>query len=212
MIVFIHGLWLTGIESTWLRHRLAAELHCDTHAFHYPSVTATLSEVVDSLQEFIVGLHADTLHLIGHSLGGIVVLRLLETHNELPMGRVVLLGSPVAGSRVAQGLARWRLGAAIMGRTVEEELLHSRPRRWDGRRELGIIAGNQPLGLGRLVSELTEPNDGTIAVSETQLLGATEHIVLPVSHIGMLFSAEVAQQTAHFLQSGCFARSIGGSG
>jgi pimeloyl-ACP methyl ester carboxylesterase len=203
-VVFIHGLWLTGVESTLLRRRLAAELACTTHAFHYPSVTASMPDILARLDEFIAPLQADTLHFVGHSLGGIVVLRYLESHLGLPTGRAVLLGSPVGGSRAAQGLARWPIGATMLGRNIEAEVLNPQLRGWDGRRELGVIAGDLSLGLGRLMSDLGGPNDGTVSVAETELPGATDRIVLPISHSGMLLSAAVAHQVAHFLSNGRF--------
>ncbi len=203
-IIFIHGLWLTGVESTLLRRRLAAELNCDTHAFHYPSVTASMSDVLARLHEFVSALNAETLHFIGHSLGGIVVLRYLESHRDAPPGRAVLLGSPLAGSRAARGLARWPIGATMLGRNIEAEVLKPHARRWDGQRDLGIIAGDLSLGLGRLLGDLGGPNDGTVTVAETELPGATDRIVLPISHTGMLFSTEVAHQAAHFLMHARF--------
>lgn len=203
-IVFVHGLWLTGLESTLLRRRLAAELKCDTHAFHYPSVSASMGEVLARLQGFVTALAADTVHLVGHSLGGIVVLRFLEAHPDAPSGRAVLLGSPLAGSRAARGLARWPMGAQLLGRNIEAEVLKPHARQWDGRRDLGIIAGDLSLGFGRLLGDLGGPNDGTVAVSETLLPGATDHIVLPISHTGMLFSTAAAHQAAHFLAQGRF--------
>jgi pimeloyl-ACP methyl ester carboxylesterase len=205
-LVFVHGLWLTGIESTLLLQRLGAELQCETHYFHYPSVSASMNEILGELRAFLRRFKVDTLHLVGHSLGGIVVLRLLEGDRDIPAGRAVLLGSPLKGSRAAQGVARWPIGAAILGRNIEAEVLQPVQRRWDGRRDLGVIAGDLSLGLGRLFGMLKEPNDGTVCVSETQLEGATDHIVLPISHTGMLFSGEVAQQTAQFLAHGRFTR------
>lgn len=205
-LVFVHGLWLTGIESTLLLQRIGGELECETHYFHYPSVTASMAEILSELRAFLRRLDVETLHLVGHSLGGIVVLRLLEAHDDLPQGRAVLLGSPSKGSRAAQGVARWPIGAAILGRNIETEVLTPRPRRWGGRRDLGVIAGDLSLGLGRFFGVLDEANDGTVCVSETQLEGATDHIVLPISHTGMLFSGEVAHQTAQFLASGRFTR------
>ena len=116
----------------------------------------------------------------------------------------MLLGSPVRGSRSARHVARWPLAAAIMGRNIEAEVLEPRQPRWDHARELGVIAGDLSLGLGRLFGDLGGPNDGTICVEETELPGATDRIILPVSHTGMLFSADVAHQTAAFLASGRF--------
>ena len=66
------------------------------------------------------------------------------------------------------------------------------------------MAGNLPLGLGRLLGGLSGPNDGTGAVDETRLDGAADHIALPVSHTSMLFSKRVAEQTTGFLRSGRF--------
>lgn len=205
-LVFVHGLWLTGIESGLLLQRLAGHLGCRTHYFHYPSVSAPMPQVLHDLHAFVQSLDATGVHFVGHSLGGIVVLRLLEKHTDMPPGRAVLLGSPLKGSRAAQGVARWPIGAAILGRNIEAEVLTPQQRRWDGRRELGVIAGDMSLGLGRFFGALDEANDGTVSVAETALDGATDQIVMPVSHTGMLFSAEVAQQTANFIANGRFTR------
>jgi hypothetical protein len=58
--------------------------------------------------------------------------------------------------------------------------------------------------LGRLLGRFTAPNDGTVLVEETDLPGATERLILPVSHSGMVFSGEVARQAAAYLQRGRF--------
>jgi hypothetical protein len=75
-------------------------------------------------------------------------------------------------------------------------------------RPLGIIAGTQPIGVGAILVQFEEDSDGTVAVSETRLPGATDHLVLPVSHLGMLVSPRVARETGLFLQEGRF--SLGG--
>jgi hypothetical protein len=107
-------------------------------------------------------------------------------------------------SSAATRVARFRFGRVILGRAGSEELLNAQARRWDGARDLGIIAGTQSLSIGRLVTDFTEQNDGTVAVSETQLPGATAHLILPVSHTGMLLSARVAKETGSFLEHGRF--------
>ena len=52
--------------------------------------------------------------------------------------------------------------------------------------------------------EFDEPNDGTVAVSETRLPGAKAHVLVSVSHSGMLLSARVAHEVGLFLEYGHF--------
>ena len=120
---------------------------------------------------------------------------------------MVFLGTPSLTSRTANAVARFRFGRAILGQAATEELLYTHERSWKHERELGIIAGNQSFSLGRLVMDFDEANDGTVAVSETRLPGAKAHIVLPVSHSGMLLSARVAHEVGQFLELGHFGAS-----
>lgn len=206
VIVYVHGLWLTGLEGGLLRRRLARQLDAETHAFSYASVKSNISVNAETLGQFLSEIRADTLHLVGHSLGGLLILKLFERGavERLPPGRIVLLGSPLSGSRAALNLARLPLGKMLLGRGVHEELLTPRERRWRGHRELGVIAGSWGVGLGKLVGTRGEPNDGTIFVDETRLPGISQHLVMPVSHTGLPFSKSVARQAGAFLDSGKF--------
>jgi len=156
----------------------------------------------------LIQQRAETLHLVGHSLGGLVILKLFENGQgaQLPPGRIVFLGSPLNGSRAAQNLARLPFGKKILGKGVHEELLTQRQRRWAGQRELAVIAGSVGIGLGRLVGVRGAPNDGTIYVEETRLAGISQHLVLRISHTALPFSSTVAHQTAAFLRDGNFIR------
>jgi pimeloyl-ACP methyl ester carboxylesterase len=206
--VYVHGLWLSGNEAGILLRRLARQLNAKTRAFSYASVTSSISDSAQALATFLREQRADTLHLVGHSLGGLVILKLFESGQgaQLPPGRIVLLGSPLNGSRAAKNLARLPFGRKIMGLGVHEELLVERQRRWTGQRELAVIAGSVGIGLGRLVGVYGAPSDGTIFVEETRLQGILEHLVLRVSHTALPFSSTVARQTAAFLNDGCFIR------
>jgi hypothetical protein len=142
----------------------------------------------------------------------LVILKLFEENGDaqarLPPGRIVLLGSPLRGSRSAVNLARLPFGKKIMGLGVGEELLASRERSsWNRARDLGVIAGDLGVGLGRLVGTLRGPSDGTILVEETELDGTADRVVLRVSHTGMLFSAAVARAAGAFLSTGRFSPS-----
>ncbi len=201
----MHGLWLPGEESLVLRHHLAQEFALELHLFRYLGASESISDITARLAGFVRELAAPEVHFVGHSLGGLVIYRLLERFPEQPPGRVVFLGVPCVASRAAERAGVFAPLAHLMGPTVREELLTSHERRWSHARELGVVAGNQPIGLGQFLAHFDEENDGTIAVSETRLPGAADHIVLPVSHLGMLVSARVAQETGGFLTQGRFS-------
>jgi len=212
LVVYVHGLWLNGWESALLRKRLSRELECAALSFPYPSVSADLATNARALAEFLTRSRAETVHLVGHSMGGLVILELFARMQAgrlangflLPPGRVVLLGSPVRGSRVARRLAQLPLGRRMLGRTAREVLLPWHEPSWRAARDLGVIAGSLPLGFGRLVGPYDEPNDGTVMVSETRLPGARQHLTLRTSHSALVYSAAVARQTAAFLRNGRF--------
>lgn len=206
-LVFIHGLWMSGAEAQLFRRRLEQRHGFRTEVFRYPTTQEPMRGIVERLHREVRDLDAQRLHFVGHSLGGVIALRYLEAHHAgTPPGRVVLLGSPVQGSLAATRLESFGFGfgRSMIGPLVVEELVGRRERRWSGTRELGVIAGDQPLGLGRFIAMFDEPNDGTVAVAETRLDGAADRIVLPVSHLGMLLSLRVADECAAFLRTGHF--------
>lgn len=212
VVVYVHGLWLNGWESILLRQRLSRQLSCTALSFPYASVGAGLESNIRALAGFLAGLHADTLHLVGHSMGGPVILELFESSaarsarvlGKLAPGRIVLLGSPVRGSRAARNLSQLPFGRRMLGLTAHEALLPERDRQWRGERELGIIAGTVPVGFGRLMGPFDGPSDGTVLVEETHLPGAKQHLSMRTTHSGMVYSALVARQIASFLRDGCF--------
>jgi pimeloyl-ACP methyl ester carboxylesterase len=207
-VVYVHGLWLSGLEGSLLRRRLARSLDAETHAFSYPSVRSNVTANANSLTRFLGAIRADALHVVGHSLGGLVVMKSFESlaESNLPPGRLVLLGSPLQGSLTAQRAARLPFGKHILGLGVHEELFPNGVRRWRGNRDLAVIAGNLSVGLGRLLGAHQQPSDGTVFVEETRLEGAVEHLQLRVSHTGLPFSREVARQVGAFFQTGRFIR------
>lgn len=204
-VVYVHGLWLPGEEALLLKHRLAQEFSLTLHWFRYFGASESMADITARLSDFVRELAAPEVHLVGHSLGGLVIYRFLERFPEQPPGRVVFLGVPCVGSRAAERAAAFTPVAHLMGPSVAEELLTVHQRHWAHARALGIVAGNQPLGLGQFFAHFDEDNDGTVAVSETRLPGATDHIVLPVSHLGMLLAERVAHETGLFLTQGRFS-------
>ena len=201
-VILVHGIWMTSLELIPLAWRLR---RCGyrTRLFRYPSLRLSLEQNAARLVER-VGQEGDaTVHLVGHSLGGLVILQALQDRPDLVRGRIVLLGSPVNGSVIAQRLHAHRVSRWLIGRSGEGALLGGGPG-WNGQQTLGAIAGTRPFGIGRLLGGFGEVNDGTVMLSETQLDGPHEATTFHSTHFGLLFSRPVARAVCGFLHEGRF--------
>jgi len=114
-----------------------------------------------------------------------------------------MLSTPARGSGVARRIAGIPLLRRSLGRSIEKGVLGDAPP-WRGERDLGIIAGNRGFGMGSLIGGVEKPNDGTVAVSETRLPGATDSCTMGVSHTGILYSRTAARAVCDFLHGGRF--------
>jgi hypothetical protein len=114
----------------------------------------------------------------------------------------VLLATPVRACLAGLRLGNLAAGERLLGSS--RDIWRKLPDDYRPQRELGVIAGSRPWGLGRLVMRLPGTNDGVVRLEETEVVGMRDRIVLPVSHSGMLASARVAREIAAFLERGAF--------
>lgn len=150
------------------------------------------------------------VHFVGHSLGGVVAARMLGwdgfgRERLRGVGRLVCLGSPLVACHGADVLLAHRWTRLLAGRTLADLCAEGGLGRWPGPTEIGILAGDVGLGFGRLLGGLPRPHDGTVSVAETRLPGATAHRVLHATHMSLLWSPEVADETVRFLRTGRFS-------
>ena len=203
-VILVHGLWFGSWAMASLAKKLdASGFHC--RRFSYKTTGAGLDEHAAGLGEFVRDSAAEHVHFAAHSLGGLVTLRMLQTVDGIAPGRVVLMGSPLDGSITARKAGRVPGAQRLLG-DVRMALHHGYARLPEDR-ETGMIAGTRGVGLGMLVGGVGGPGDGTVATCETRMTGLADHIELPVTHTGMLYSAKVAHQAAFFLRTGGFEHS-----
>jgi pimeloyl-ACP methyl ester carboxylesterase len=208
--VLTHGLWVTR-HTLFLWRRQFERRGVEAVAFGYPS-REPLADNTRRFAAFVNSQPANNIYLLGHSLGGLLILRFLAQRDaavQASVRRAVLAGSPAAGSESARRLARWRYGRWLLGGAAPalgrapQSLSENRENRALAA-EVGVIAGSHSVGLGRLMGRLPVPNDGAIQVAETRFFGSSDSIVLPLSHSGMLLSSEIVAQSLAFFASGSF--------
>jgi len=197
-VVLIHGLWMTGTEMRVLGGRLE-EAGFRVRYFRYRSWRGGLAQAVSALREFVEATKGERVHLVGHSLGGVVISKMLEEAPLSRPGRVAMLGSPMGGSAAARIVSRRRVGRWLVGGVIREGIVEQAPK-WPGGRELLVVAGDIPFGSGLLLG-LPRPHDGVIRVEETRVEGARA-VTVRASHVGLLLSRKVAALLSGYFRSG----------
>ncbi len=171
--------------------------------FKYNSTELSPSDNAEKLAEFVSAIESDRLHFVCHSLGGLVLRHFISKHKINRLGRSVMLGTPNQPSSAASTLKNWPFASSLLGNSLENGLSGTVPP-WNTDYDLGVIAGDMRFGMGILIPDIPKPNDGTVSVCETKLDGLKDHIVLHVSHFGLLVSKGVFIQTEYFLKHGEF--------
>jgi pimeloyl-ACP methyl ester carboxylesterase len=203
-VLLLHGAWMNPLVMAYLAHALRREGFV-AQALGYRTMRDPLEAHLSRLANRIAKFEAARVHLVGHSLGGVIVMRYLQRGADRRVRRAVLLGSPIAGCRAAADFAGRPGGELMMGKSLavwREPIEVS----VDSRFEIGAIAGTRALGLSRVVTRLPKPNDGVVCLDETKFPALRDHLALPLGHTLMLVSSRVARQTAAFLKTGAFLR------
>lgn len=210
-VLLLHGISRTALSMRPLERALQAAGYATLNVT-YPSRRRSLAEMADDLAPRVRRFAADLdgpLHLVSHSMGGLVARAYLARHRPERLGRVVMLAPPNAGSELADLLHRhplYRLwfgpaGAQLV--TKRDATLVNLLGAIDC--ELGVIAGTRSLyPLSSLM--LPHPNDGRVSVAATRVEGMVDHLTLGVSHPLIVRNREAIRQTLAFLQIGRFER------
>ncbi|GEO99668.1 alpha/beta fold hydrolase [Methylobacterium haplocladii] len=176
----------------------------------YPARQASLGVIATLLIPEIDAFTArvSRLHVVTHSMGGLVARALITRHRPENLGRVVMLAPPNGGSEVADALHRLRAFRRFFGPSGAQLVTQ----RSEGLRRLlgtvdyplGIIAADRSLYPLESLFVLPGPNDGRVTVARTRVPGMSGHITLHTTHAMMMWNPRVIREALHFVREGRF--------
>jgi pimeloyl-ACP methyl ester carboxylesterase len=200
-VILAPGLWMPGAAMALLAARLARAGHTP-HIFTYRGRSPFEANVARFARFAREALDGRPAHYVGHSLGGVLVLEMLNAHPDVPAASAVLLGAPARGCLAGERLAKAQLGRWMMGACGER--WQAREAVWKRDAPLGVVAGTLPVGLGRALGRLAGPNDGVVRVEETAVDGMAAQALVPVGHSLLIVSGAVGNLVQRFMAAGRF--------
>lgn len=210
LVLLVHGLGRSRHSFSSMHESLVAEGY-EVSSVGYPSTRRSLAEHVAQLTGVLE--RADGIRQVSfvtHSLGGIVVRKLLSTpgswQDSIALHSVVMLAPPNRGSVLAEVLEDWvpfQVIAGDVGQELTPAALVTLP---EPSCSFGIIAGGTGKEYG-YNPVLKGDNDGVVLVANTRLPGANDFLRLNASHSFIMHKQQVIDATLRFLRTGRFAES-----
>jgi len=193
-VLLVHGLLRTPRTWTSLRRHLERE-GFTTGVFGYPSLSGRFERHGRSLAAELARLDADDslarVHLVGHSLGNLVIRAALAERAPRKLARVVMLVPPNRGSPVARKLSRWLGDLVPVLRQLSDEPGSDAHRLAFPPMEAGVIAARY---------------DHVVTLASTHVPGEADHLLVPALHGLLMYQPKVQRAIVAFLRTGRFPR------
>jgi len=208
-VILLHGLGRTAMSMASLAHELETRGYRVTNLSYpstdFPVETLTRDYLTPAVQRCREG-GCSSLHMVSHSLGGILIRQFLQTHTLPADSRIVMLSPPNQGSELADHLKSYRLYHWVTGPAGQQlgTAMDSVPRKLPPvDATIGVITGSE--SWNPFYSYLIPgPDDGKVAVDRARLAEMSDFLVVPASHTFIMDDDEVIDQTLHFLAYGRF--------
>ena len=192
-VSLVHGFFANPMMMTVLGHRL------DSHGYlakpwGYWNMRRSILEHAEAFSRELARLDADravgTIHLVTHSMGGIIARAALDRFRPRKLGRFVMLAPPNRGSFVATATAGV-LGGLFKPvaelTTAPDSLVNSLGMPSDI--DVGVIAASR---------------DALVSPESTRPDVPHDHVTIPCLHSSLLFRRDAADLVAAFLATGSF--------
>ncbi|AUS02868.1 triacylglycerol esterase/lipase [Vibrio phage 2.275.O._10N.286.54.E11] len=199
-VVLVHGLFMHGTVMKVMESRFS-KLGYIVHNFSYNSFNPDAA--VDKLRQYcdLIDLHGN-VYFVGHSLGGIVIDKFMETSYDRYMFNdccVVTLGTPHKGSSIANRVDSIPILRCVLGKSAPVLTAGTSSKNYD----LGCIAGTCEVGIAVFSKE---PNDGTVTVAEAITPFSIDSLEINLSHTALVYSNKVVEQVHYFINNRKFKK------
>lgn len=208
LVILLHGLGRTDRSMAKMAKKLRKAGYA-VENIGYPSTKLTIERISSQYLAPTVKYASERyekVHIVTHSMGGIITRQYLAENGSDKISRVVMLAPPNHGSEVIDNLDRLGLVKPFLGpgaeqlSTAPDSLPNSLP---PASCEVGIIAGTR--SYNPLFSYWVKgDDDGKVSVRSTTLEGMSDHLVVKANHTFIMRNKTVIEQVIHFLKVGQF--------
>lgn len=203
-VLLIHGIGRSSKSMSPLVRPLKEDGYT-VIPFDYPSTRIPLEESAAYLRKVIDSLEGiDTIDVVVHSMGGLVVRSYLAGEPDKRLRRMVMLGVPNLGAEMASLVENQPLFRALYGQAGQQlvggksAFAASLP---TPRFEFAVIAGARGTAEG-FNPLIPGDDDGTVTVASTRLPGARDFQTVNALHALLMGNRESLAATRHFLKAG----------
>jgi len=204
LVICLHGLW----RSKWAMEPLAKQ--CINSGFScinlpYPSFRESLEEMVDRLANLIASesVNYSKVHLVTHSLGGVIARRYLDERAHEKCSRVLMIAPPLQGSKIVD----WLSGSVLCkvlgpaGEFLCTEVMANECRMISQDVESAVIMGDV-VKIPLLHKVIGEKNDGIVRVDAGRIEGLGAFKIVHADHTMITCHHEVLEAADRFLRTG----------
>lgn len=204
-VILLHGLWRSWRAMEPMAKSLHEQGFC-TLNLPYPSTRKSLDDLSDLIRDRISQVAGDKpVHLVTHSLGGILARKILSEKPSWNIGRLVMLAPPNRGSEIVDWASSHHRGLLALlgpsGKALSSQNLTSILPALPTGLEAAVIMGRRgTIPFFRKI--LTEENDGIVSVETGRIEGLCGFSVIDADHTFIQMHPEAIRQTIDFLKTG----------